>query len=252
MLHHLVNDVLIGFRHAYPEIMLDIVVSNQRLNLSKRDADVAVRATYQPPDTLAGQRLARIAWAVFGPAALASKGFDPATDGRRHDWIAFTDLVSVAKVMKWLKSHVDEARIVYKVNTMLGLAEAAAGGVGVVLLPCYVGRRDPGAGAIEPTAPRARRRALADHAPGPAQYGARARVSRLLRRRHRQAARDDRRQDRGARTQEPGRTILNGAVHSPVLDPWSLSSVGRRIASDRDVSGRGLTLATTLRRVKSQ
>ena len=67
MLLHLLNDVLIGFRHAYPEIMLDIVVSNQRLNLSKRDADVAVRATYQPPDTLAGRGVARIAWAVFGP-----------------------------------------------------------------------------------------------------------------------------------------------------------------------------------------
>jgi DNA-binding transcriptional LysR family regulator len=153
MLHHLINDVLIGFRHAYPEITLDILVSNQRLNLSKRDADVAVRATYQPPDTLAGQRLARIAWAVFGPAALASQEFDPATDGRRHDWIAFTDLVSVGKVMKWLKGHVDEARIVYKVNTMLGLAEAAAGGVGVVLLPCYVGAAIPGLARLSPPLP---------------------------------------------------------------------------------------------------
>src|SRR3982074_3339748 len=46
---------------AYPEIVLDIVVSNQRLNLSKRDADVAVRALYQNPDPLAGRKVARIA-----------------------------------------------------------------------------------------------------------------------------------------------------------------------------------------------
>ena len=139
VLLHLLNDVLIGFRRAYPEIMLDIVVSNQRLNLSKRDADVAVRATYHNPDPLAGSKVARIAWAVFGPVALAAEPFDPATDGRRHDWVAFADPVSIAKAMKWLKDHADEKRIVYKINSMVGLAEAAAGGVGIALLPCYVG-----------------------------------------------------------------------------------------------------------------
>ncbi len=153
MLQHLINDVLIGFRHAYPEITLDIVVSNLRLNLSKREADVAVRATYQQPESLAGRRIARIAWAVFGPTALASKRFNAATDGRRHDWIAYTDLVAVAKVMKWLKTHVDEERIVYKVNTMLGLAEAAAGGVGIALLPCYVGTAIPGLAQLSPPLP---------------------------------------------------------------------------------------------------
>src|SRR5262245_22161462 len=153
MLQHLLSDVLIGFRSTYPEITLDIVVSNLRLNLSKRDADVAVRATYAQPETLAGRKVARIAWAVFGPAALASRGFDPASDGRRHDWIAFTDVVSVAKAMKWLKAHVDEQRIVYKVNTMLGLPEAAAGGVGIVLLPCFIGTSIPGLAQLTPPLP---------------------------------------------------------------------------------------------------
>src|SRR5712675_2398913 len=83
-----------GFRRAYPDILLEVVVSNQRLDLSKRDADVAVRATYQPPDALAGRRAARIAWAIYGPKALASMPFDPAVDGRRHDWIAFADTAS--------------------------------------------------------------------------------------------------------------------------------------------------------------
>ena len=48
---------------------LDIVLSNQPLNLSKRDADVAIRATDNPPETLVGRRVARIAWALYGRAA---------------------------------------------------------------------------------------------------------------------------------------------------------------------------------------
>src|SRR5262250_614226 len=86
VLLHLLTDVLIGFRHAYPDIVLDIVVSNQRLNLSKRDADVAVRAIYQNPDPMSGRKVARIAWAVFGPIAMAGQPFDPAVDGRNYDW----------------------------------------------------------------------------------------------------------------------------------------------------------------------
>jgi DNA-binding transcriptional LysR family regulator len=153
VLLYLLNDVLIGFRRAYPDIVLDILVSNQRLNLSKRDADVAVRATYQEPEALSGRRIARIAWAVFGPKALAAKPFDPAVDGHRHDWIAFGDPISIAKATKWLKGHVDEKRIVYKVNTMLGLAEAAAAGAGMVLLPCYIGSTTPGLAQLSPPLP---------------------------------------------------------------------------------------------------
>jgi len=54
LLRHLLSAVFVAFRRVYPQIILDIVVSNQRLNLTKRDADVAVRAAYQ---------------AVFGAAA---------------------------------------------------------------------------------------------------------------------------------------------------------------------------------------
>ena len=153
LLLHLLGDVLIGFRRTYPEIVLDIVVSNQRLNLSKRDADVAVRATYHNPDPLAGSKVARIAWAVFGPAALAAQGFDPATGGRLHNWVAFSDPIAIARATRWLKEHAGEKRIVYRVNTMIGLAEAAAGGVGLALLPCYIGTAVAGLAQLTPPLP---------------------------------------------------------------------------------------------------
>jgi DNA-binding transcriptional LysR family regulator len=89
-------------------------------------------------------KVARIAWAVFGATALAREPFDPARDPRRHDWIAFADATSIARAAKWLKEHTDEKRVVYRINTMIGLAEAAAAGAGLVLLPCYVGTAVPG------------------------------------------------------------------------------------------------------------
>jgi DNA-binding transcriptional LysR family regulator len=145
ILLHLLTEVLVEFRRAYPDILLDVVVSNTMLNLSKRDADVAVRATYYQPEALAGRRMCRIAWSVYGPEHLAEERFDPNVDTARHKWIGVSNHSSMARAAKWLKDHGGgEVRYVYKVNTLLGLAEAAAAGVGLALLPCFIGEKVPG------------------------------------------------------------------------------------------------------------
>ena len=50
ILLRLLQDVLVGFRRAYPKIVLDLIVTSKPLNLSKRDADIALRATYPGTD----------------------------------------------------------------------------------------------------------------------------------------------------------------------------------------------------------
>ncbi|KTS14582.1 LysR family transcriptional regulator, partial [Methylobacterium indicum] len=61
LLTGLLTPILAEFCARCPEVRLDVVVSEQALNLAKRDADVALRATNDPPDTLVGRRLATIA-----------------------------------------------------------------------------------------------------------------------------------------------------------------------------------------------
>jgi DNA-binding transcriptional LysR family regulator len=140
---HLMTDIFSGFRKAYPEIVLDVVVSNQALNLSKRDADVAVRATDRPPDALIGRRAASIGWAVFAATKSAPKSFDIATDARSHDWVGFGDNLAGLRAAKWLKEHASE-RVIYRINTVLGLGEAVAAGIGIGLLPCFIGAATAG------------------------------------------------------------------------------------------------------------
>ena len=147
---HLMTDVFAGFRRAYPEIMLDVVVANQALNLSKRDADVAIRATDRPPETLIGRRAGTIAWAVFAASDKAPNHFDPAGDGRGVDWIGFGDNLANLKAARWLKDHAAPGRIVYRINTVLGLAEATAAGIGLGILPCFIGASTPGLTRITP------------------------------------------------------------------------------------------------------
>jgi DNA-binding transcriptional LysR family regulator len=150
VLLHLMTSVFAAFRNAYPEIVLDVVVSNQALNLSKRDADVAVRATDRPPEALIGRRAASIAWAVFAASDRAPETFDPVTDARGVEWVGFGENLANLKAAKWLKDHAAPERVVYRINTVLGLAEAAAAGIGFALLPCFIGTATAGLARLTP------------------------------------------------------------------------------------------------------
>src|SRR3954469_3400908 len=145
---YVMTDIFAGFRIVYPEISLDVVVANQALNLSKRDADVAIRATDRPPETLIGRRAASIAWAVFAASEEAPQNFDPQSEARDAEWIGFGDNLANLKAAKWLKEH--GGRVVYRINTVLGLAEATAAGMGLGLLPCFIGSKTPGLTRISP------------------------------------------------------------------------------------------------------
>ena len=145
---YLMTEIFAGFRHAYPEISLDVVVANQALNLSKRDADVAIRATDRPPETLIGRRAASISWAVFAATDKAPQKFDPQSNGHDVEWIGFGDNLANLKAAKWLKERA--GRIVYRINTVLGLAEATAAGVGLGVLPCFIGSKTAGVTRVTP------------------------------------------------------------------------------------------------------
>jgi DNA-binding transcriptional LysR family regulator len=119
------------------------VVGNEPLNLSKRDADIAVRATERPPESLIGRRLAGIRWAIFAASGEAPKNFS-AADARRYDWIGLSDGIGGPKPTRWLIENAGADRIVYRLNTVLGLAEAVAAGGGMALIPCFIGDATPG------------------------------------------------------------------------------------------------------------
>jgi DNA-binding transcriptional LysR family regulator len=139
---HLLTPIFASFRRRYPEISLDVVIGNQSLNLSKRDADVAIRATANPPETLVGRRLATIPWAIYAAESMGLKSLDP-VDYRSHSWIGLGDNLAGLKPGRWLTQNVGEDRIGWKINTVLGLAEAVAEGAGIGLLPCFIAQTFP-------------------------------------------------------------------------------------------------------------
>ena len=144
LLIHLLTPLFAEFRRQCRDVRLDVVLANQALNLSKRDADVAIRATDKPPENLVGRRVATIAWALYGRAGFAEPAAVDLELASEHDWVSLADNLATLKVVKFVQEHVPPERIVYKVNTVLGLAEAIEAGMGLGHLPCFIGDRRSG------------------------------------------------------------------------------------------------------------
>ena len=145
LLTDLLMPMFARFRLDNPAIRLDLVTGNPALNLSRRDADVAVRATDAPPDTLVGRRVARIAWALYGSAMPA----DPVT----ADWVALGDNLAAMRVVRHVRSTIAPERLAGRFDTVLGLAHAVAAGLGIGHLPCFVGDAWPGLLRLAPPEP---------------------------------------------------------------------------------------------------
>jgi DNA-binding transcriptional LysR family regulator len=154
LLVHLLTPLFSKFRQRCRDVRLDVVVANQELNLSKRDADVAIRATDNPPENLVGRRIASIAWALYGRAADFPK--PEAIDLEslfERDWVSLGDNLAALKAVKFVYEHVPPERIGYRVNTVLGLAEAVEQGLGIGHLPCFIGDVRPGLVRLGPPRP---------------------------------------------------------------------------------------------------
>lgn len=128
-----------ALRVTHPEILLEISVSNAMANLTRREADIAVRPSPEPPETLVGRRIATLAHAVYGsPSYLSAHGDEPLD----FDWIGLDDTLATTLIGRWMREHVRQARIGLRVDALVALKQAACAGLGVALLPCYLGEEE--------------------------------------------------------------------------------------------------------------
>lgn len=125
------------FRESCPLITLDLVIGNAESNLSRRDADIAIRAADSAPETLVGRRLSRIAWALYGRADHVGV---PVKDLlAQANWVGLADGMGTLKATQFLQNQIPAQRVAARANSVLAVAEAVEAGLGIGHLPCFVG-----------------------------------------------------------------------------------------------------------------
>jgi DNA-binding transcriptional LysR family regulator len=134
---------LSAFRETYPGIQLQVTVNNSFLNLSRRDADVALRPSNTPPDNLVGRKLGRLRTAPYAADAyLRRRG--PIEGWADHDWVAPDDTLAHLRQARWLCEHVPPERHAISVDSLLGMAAAVEAGLGAGMLLCLLADARPG------------------------------------------------------------------------------------------------------------
>ena len=129
--------IFASFSRAHPNIDLHILVSNSDASLSQRVADVAIRLTDSPTETLIGKRLVTVASTIYG----ARSYLEQLEPGRSEpNWIGVECCVFHKT---WTKQHCGEKpHNFYSDDTLLTLS-AIREGVGVSYLPCFMGDAEP-------------------------------------------------------------------------------------------------------------
>jgi len=126
-----------SFSKKRPQVELHIIVSNIDASLSQREADVAIRLTNTPADTLIGNRIVTVASCVYGSKSYLQQ---LRKQGGEAKWIG-VDCCGFHK--NWTKQLCHgQSHNFYSDDTQL-THSAISEGMGVSILPCFMGDADP-------------------------------------------------------------------------------------------------------------
>lgn len=148
--YRLLAPLIARFRALYPGVLVELVVDNKLLSLSRREADVALRAARPREGDLFGRKLCDVAWTVYGaPALLAGGGAGPAplpgpAALARFPVIAWGEDAVGINAADWLEATVPADAVAYRASSLVHQLVAAREGIGLAALPCYLGDLEPG------------------------------------------------------------------------------------------------------------
>ena len=138
---------LAAFREAHPGVVVELATDNRVLNLSRREADVALRPVRPREGDLWGRRLAQVAWGFYAAPQYLAGHDGPlrhADELANHALIGWEYGTTALQAAEWLSRAAPQEAFVYRSNSLVNQLVAARAGIGLALLPCYLGDSDGG------------------------------------------------------------------------------------------------------------
>lgn len=136
-IQRVLGGILAEFTDVYPEVDLELVATNDTLNLAQREADVAIRFSKDPPETLVGRRFIDQKGAVYATPDLI--GRDLGGDAPL-DWVKFAHWPGPPAEIKAVRPNL---RVRLTVDDMAAAIGAVRAGIGATRMACFLGDTDP-------------------------------------------------------------------------------------------------------------
>jgi len=129
---------------AVPGIEIELCSSYSPINLSRREADIALRNRRPEEGRLAMRALPQPSFAVFGAKTYVAWHPVAATTARYEEcrWIGFDDTRGHSDSLLWLTAKIGRAPHV-RCSNASAILDALIAGAGLAVLPCFLGAEEP-------------------------------------------------------------------------------------------------------------
>jgi len=125
------------FRTKHTGIKIDLIVSDAEHDLSRREADLALRATNKPPEYLIGRRICELFWHAYASKRYLEKHGSPqkTQDLIHHQLVGAEESLLRVDAYKWFTENYPAENFVCNANDMITISSLCAQNLGITLLP---------------------------------------------------------------------------------------------------------------------
>lgn len=136
VLRGLVLPTLQALAAMHPLLQLELRSTNELASLTRRDADLALRATPKPPDHLIGRHLGQIRFVACAARAMpAARRRKPLNE---HDWIAPDEAMPEHPSVRWRRKTLPNVTPRHLVDGIVAVVDAVKCGLGVGVVPLFM------------------------------------------------------------------------------------------------------------------
>ncbi|WP_270375925.1 LysR family transcriptional regulator [Marinicauda sp. Alg238-R41] len=142
-------EIIATLKATAPRIQIDILASNELSDLSRREADIAIRHAAPRAADLIARKLGDMSAHLYGSPGYLDRAGRPVTlnDLARHELLGFASRAQVRAVLDEFGLPIGDDQIRYRAEDGIILLELARAGLGLCVLPDDIVAR---AGGLEP------------------------------------------------------------------------------------------------------
>jgi DNA-binding transcriptional LysR family regulator len=139
---HLLSPEVPTLLARHPQLVLEVAADQRTFDLTRREADLAVRMGRPRDAGLVMRKLTDVAYGFYASRALAGGRRRP-VDFAGDPFVGHDESLASTPHERWINEVAPHRRVVYRTNSTASVVAAARAGVGVGLVPCFVAERDP-------------------------------------------------------------------------------------------------------------
>jgi DNA-binding transcriptional LysR family regulator len=139
---HLLAPAVPALIARHPQLVLEVAADQRAFDLTRREADLAVRMGRPRDAGLVMRKLTNVAYGFYASRAWLG-GRSRSVDFERDPFLGADDTVANTPHERWIREVAPNRRVVFRTNSTASLVGAARAGAGVALIPRFVGEGDP-------------------------------------------------------------------------------------------------------------